>query len=151
MRFNSTPMIIELKQTSPSIAKPLCDMLKAQRMQSRVIVGAFTIEPLTEFREACPDFATGMAQSEVVSLLALQLIGLEHWHSSPAVALQLPPEQYGIPILRKGFIAAAQQRGYLVQAWTINEQDAIESMLNLGVDGVISDYPNRVAIALAKQ
>jgi glycerophosphoryl diester phosphodiesterase len=28
--------------------------------------------------------------------------------------------------------------------WTVNEPDAIARMIHMGVDGIISDYPDRV-------
>jgi glycerophosphoryl diester phosphodiesterase len=42
----------------------------------------------------------------------------------------------------------AQALGLKVVVWTVNEPDDIDRMLELGVDGIISDYPNRVRDAL---
>jgi glycerophosphoryl diester phosphodiesterase len=33
--------------------------------------------------------------------------------------------------------------------WTVNEAEEIDAMLDMGVDGIISDYPDRVRTALA--
>lgn len=43
----------------------------------------------------------------------------------------------------------AQQLGLSVVVWTVNEPAHIEKMLDLGVDGIISDRPDRVRAALA--
>lgn len=45
-------------------------------------------------------------------------------------------------------LAQAQQLGLLVVVWTVNEAADIERMLALGVDGIISDYPDRVRLAM---
>lgn len=139
------PYVIELKQSSPSIAQPVCDAIIKHHLSDRVIVGAFTTEPLAQFRAACPAVATGMSQNEVISFLVLQKIGLSHWHWVNAQAMQLPIKSAEITILTPSFVKAAQNKGLLVQAWTINETDQIKAMAALKVDGIISDYPNRVS------
>jgi glycerophosphoryl diester phosphodiesterase len=142
----NVPYIIELKQQQPLIAKPLCDMIRKHNLQQKVIVGSFGAEPLEAFRQDCPEVATGMAQSEVVSYLVLYWLGLEHWHWINAQAMQLPPEQSGITLLTESFVARAQARNLLIQAWTINETEQINALLKVGVDGIITDYPNRVPV-----
>lgn len=42
------------------------------------------------------------------------------------------------------FIKLAHGRGFKVFTWTVNEPNDIESMRAMGVDGVISDYPDRI-------
>jgi len=142
--FSSTPMIIELKDSSPAAATSLCNMIRQYKRENDTIVGAFDLQPLNTFRAACPEIATGMAQSEVATFMALQLIGLEKLHPSPAVAMQLPPNYKGLSILRPSIISAAHARGLIIQAWTINSHEAINAMFALDVDGIITDYPDRV-------
>jgi glycerophosphoryl diester phosphodiesterase len=45
-------------------------------------------------------------------------------------------------------IRQARQGGMLVIPWTVNEPGDIRRMLELGVDAIISDYPERVLLAL---
>ena len=46
-------------------------------------------------------------------------------------------------------LTSAQELGLRVIPWTVNEAEEIDAMLDLGVDGIISDYPDRVRTALA--
>ncbi len=46
-------------------------------------------------------------------------------------------------------IAAAKAAGLRIVAWTVNEREDVARMLAAGVDGIISDYPDRV-IELSK-
>lgn len=48
-------------------------------------------------------------------------------------------------------VGAARVLGIRVIAWTVNNPKDIEKMLDLGVDGIISDYPDRVRAAMAKR
>lgn len=42
------------------------------------------------------------------------------------------------------FVELAHERGFKVFTWTVNEPDDIERMREMGVDGVISDYPDMI-------
>ncbi|MEU4174077.1 glycerophosphodiester phosphodiesterase family protein [Streptomyces sp. NPDC026589] len=44
----------------------------------------------------------------------------------------------------KAMIAKAHARGLKVVPWTCNDPDTIAALMDMGVDGIISDYPNRV-------
>jgi glycerophosphoryl diester phosphodiesterase len=48
-------------------------------------------------------------------------------------------------------IAAARQWGMWITVWTVNEPADIERMIDIGVDGMASDYPDRVLEALKKR
>lgn len=41
-------------------------------------------------------------------------------------------------------ISKAHRKGLQVFAWTVNEKEDIGKMKSLGVDGIISDYPDRI-------
>ncbi len=48
--------------------------------------------------------------------------------------------------VRAGFVSRAQRAGYRVFVYTVNEEQDIARMSELGVDGVFSDYPERVGV-----
>lgn len=47
-------------------------------------------------------------------------------------------------LLKEKFIIRAHKRGWKVLVWTINKPKDIEKMKKLGVDGILSDYPDRI-------
>lgn len=47
-------------------------------------------------------------------------------------------------VMTPRFIAAAHASGRAVVAWTINEPEEMRSLLERGVDGITTDYPDRV-------
>jgi len=53
-------------------------------------------------------------------------------------------------LLKKEDIEYCHQKDILVIPWTVNEKKDIQAMLDLGVDGIISDYPNRVMDILGR-
>ncbi|MFL1010792.1 glycerophosphodiester phosphodiesterase [Jejuia sp. DST062] len=47
-------------------------------------------------------------------------------------------------LLTRGNVKIAQQSGYKVNTWTVNDPDTIARMKDYGVDGIISDFPDRL-------
>lgn len=67
------------------------------------------------------------------------------------MALQVPPGFGGRALVTPAFVAHAHAHGLVVHVWTINEPAEIHRLLDLGVDGIMSDFPARVAAALAER
>ena len=50
-----------------------------------------------------------------------------------------------------GFVAAAHEAGKAVHVWTVNDAESMERLLDLGVDGIISDLPTTLCGVLSSQ
>ncbi|MDQ3134260.1 MAG: glycerophosphodiester phosphodiesterase [Acidobacteriota bacterium] len=145
LRFN-----IEPKQEQPSIVQPLCQMLRERGVTNRVIVGAFRSSVLEDFRRVCPEAATSASTSEASHFLALQRAGLADTFSPPMQALQVPETAGGWQVLTPDFIASAHRRNLQVHAWTINDVETMKRLIAAGVDGIMTDYPDRLLEVLGR-
>ncbi len=47
-------------------------------------------------------------------------------------------------ICTRSFVNKTHRKGLMVYPWTVNEPEDIEKMKQNGVDGIISDYPDRI-------
>ena len=56
-----------------------------------------------------------------------------------ADCLQVPTHRGPVPIVTERFVAAAHRAHLPVHVWTINDEPTIERLLDLGVDGIVSD------------
>jgi glycerophosphoryl diester phosphodiesterase len=55
------------------------------------------------------------------------------------------PEYYGRRrIIDRRFVKAAHRKGLAVHVWTVNERADMKRLLEMGVDGLITDYPDRL-------
>ena len=54
-------------------------------------------------------------------------------------ALQVPVRYRAIPVVTPGFVRRAHELGLYVHVWTINDPAEMRRLLDLGVDGVVSD------------
>ncbi len=136
--------VIEIKQERPSIARNLCKTLQDNNIEQKAIIGSFNHEALEEFRAICPQVATSMSPDEVKLFVGLQKVGLSHLLPVTAQALQVPLVHSDLEIVTPSFVKDAQDRGLKVEVWTINEISEMVSLIDDGVDGIITDYPDRL-------
>lgn len=143
MRF-----IIEPKPDARSQVKPLCLAIREHAMTDRVIVGSFNQAILDEFRQECPGVATSASPAEVTKFLAMSKAGLSHAYSPVMQALQVPNHAAGLEVLSRSFVEAAHERRLAVHAWTVNDTREMARLLDMGVDGIMTDYPDRLLTLL---
>jgi glycerophosphoryl diester phosphodiesterase len=146
MTFN-----IEPKQSEPSITAPLCEMIRAHKMTEKVIVGSFRQTAIDEFRQACPEVATSATPAEVMEFLTLSKTGLSEAYNPPMQALQVPEKVNRLSVVTKDFVENAHRKNLKIHVWTINETADMERLLSLGVDGIMTDYPDRLLKLLNRE
>jgi glycerophosphoryl diester phosphodiesterase len=61
---------------------------------------------------------------------------------SEARALQLPARSRGVRVVDRRLLGAAHARGLQVHVWTVNATSEMIELLDLGVDGIITDRPD---------
>jgi glycerophosphoryl diester phosphodiesterase len=149
--FPNTPMIIELKQVSPSLATPFCQALRQAGATSRVIAASFSDVALNEFRAACPEVITSMTEKELRPLLLLGKAGLARLAPLPGRVAQVPVRSGNIEIVTPGFVRAMHARGVAVQVWTVNDPAEMRRLIRMGVDGIITDRPDLLEEVLAQE
>ena len=148
--YPTMPMNIEIKQAEPSITKPFCQLIREYGMADKVLVASFHQETMNEFRLECPEVATATGEREVIVLFVLSKIYLDATYSPASQAMQVPEYRSGLHVLTPRMVAAAHSRGLDVHAWTINDVEDMQRLIDLGVDGIITDYPDRLMDLLGR-
>jgi glycerophosphoryl diester phosphodiesterase len=142
--FNTARLNIDIKQERPPIVQPFCRMIREHKIESNIMAASFNQATLDEFRMECAGVATSGSIMDIRSFLALkrEQTGIE---GGPAIkALQVPEYAGGRLLLTSGFIKEAHRRGLEVHAWTINDEAAMKRLIELKVDGIITDFPDRL-------
>lgn len=147
--FPDMPMNIEIKPDDTAVAQSLCQLIRQYNMNNQVLIGSFHDNALTAFRTACPDVATSMTESEIRPFWILSTVGLSDLYPSPAEAFQVPttanlPVLGEVDVLTERFVRNAHAQNIAVHAWTINETAEMERLLGMGLDGIITDRPDRL-------
>ena len=73
----------------------------------------------------------------------------EELPATPYVALQVPTAHSGLEVTDEVLVKAAHACGIAVHVWTVNDESEMERLVDLGVDGIISDLPTQLAALLA--
>jgi glycerophosphoryl diester phosphodiesterase len=147
----SVPLNIEIKQEDPPIVDRVLADLDAFGARERTLLAAEHHVIMERIRAAAPDAVTSASAAEAADFVFRHRDGqLDGW-SSPAVALQVPPEYGGTVIVSAESVAAAHRLGLEVHVWTINDEAEMDRLLDLGVDALMSDFPARGAAVLARR
>lgn len=83
-----------------------------------------------------------MVEPEIRQLYTLQMVGLGAFFAPPAQAIQVPEFSGDTHVLTDRFVTAAQRKNVAVHAWTINDVETMQRLLNAGVVGLITDRPD---------
>ena len=102
-------------------------------------------EVLEHFRTACPQVATSAGPSEAMLFYLLSRIGLTSLYSPSEKALLVPMAFRDRHVVSPGLVAAAHRRNLKVAVWTVNTEEDMRQLIASGVDGILTDYPDRLA------
>jgi glycerophosphoryl diester phosphodiesterase len=132
---------INIDPKQDDVAEPLAAALLRTDTVDRVCVGAFSDRRIARVRELTgPGLCTSMGPREVAQLVsASRSLPGGGRISSPCA--QVPTHQGRLPLVTERFVAAAHRRGVQVHVWTVDDPAEITRLLDLGVDGIMTDRP----------
>lgn len=135
LRFN-----IEIKPLDWSLSDTVGKMICANGLADRVLLASAWTSVLKIIRKRYPSIATsasvleiGLFQISRLLKIPLPFKGID--------AIQWRSRMCKLPIITPKFVSYAKKRGKIVHAWTVNEPEEMARMIELGVDGIITDYP----------
>jgi glycerophosphoryl diester phosphodiesterase len=144
-------MNIEIKESRPEVIALLCDLIRDYQKTDHVMVASFDVSQLKQFRSQCPQVATSMSAREAFVFYGLQWAHLDNIYSPAAQALQVPGTYGNTQVVTQRFLKAAHARNMRVHVWTVNEPQHMQRLLKLGVDGIMTDYPERLLKLLGRK
>ena len=146
-RFN-----IEIKQREPAIVDQTIEILRSANAASRSLLAAAEDSIMSEIRSAVDEtIVTGSSEGDVLAFFTNLADGTLDSYTPPGVALQIPPSFGERELVTDESIRAAHDSGLEIHVWTINEAAEIDRLLDLGVDGIMSDAPGLITTAIARR
>ena len=121
--------------------QPLADLVAATGAYDRVCVGSFTERRVAMFRSAVGQrVATAASPRDVVLFRFLPGRRLTRALTRDrAAVLQIPHRRGRLRVVTPGLISRAHAQGMHVHVWTIDEPTEMHELLDLGVDGLMTD------------
>jgi glycerophosphoryl diester phosphodiesterase len=143
---------LDIKATGPAVEpyeERLAETVAGHDHRDRIIVASFLDIATEAFSRWAPEVATSAGTLATAGFWR----ALQQGEERPAmrhVALQVPAV-YGEQVLvDERFVEAAHGDGLAVHVWTINDDQEMARLVDLGVDGIISDRPSAL-VALLRQ
>lgn len=138
--FREQRINIDIK--APAAVVPLVTAINRHRAHERVCVGSFSESRIRAFRRAVgPGIATSVGPPGVVATRFVP--ALPRWVTGAGVVFQIPLDRAvagrRVRLVTRPFLARAHAAGKLVHVWTIDDPQTMHDLIDLGVDGLISD------------
>ena len=130
-----------------SVVGPLIETLHRADAVERVCITSFSDRRVSRLRRALGPTAcstigpAGVAALRVASLMPDLLMPRVRRSLADYAAAQVPIRQGRIPIVERRFVDAAHEAGLQVHVWTIDDETTMTRLLDLGVDGIMTDRP----------
>jgi glycerophosphoryl diester phosphodiesterase len=147
-RFN-----LEIKGTEPKLVSAVAELVRSRDREELTLLTAGEDAVMANIRAeldrsgATP--ALGASLSDI-----LEFIRAAQQAEAPAsdsMALQIPAQFGGRPLITTELLEHCHAHGVQVHVWTINLESEIEALLDLGVDGIVTDFPGRMAKLVARR
>jgi glycerophosphoryl diester phosphodiesterase len=141
-----------------TFARQVVDTIRAHRMTQRVTLQSFDWRTLVEAKKLEPALRTvALAQAPTIFPGTPWTAGVAVSSSTPFVEeVAADAKSIGASVLSPRYedltdslIEAAHRRGLLVIPWTINVPALMGQAIDRGVDGIITDYPDRLRTVMA--
>ncbi|MFG1733949.1 glycerophosphodiester phosphodiesterase [Paenibacillus sp. 843] len=145
-------LLIELKSPSlyPGIEQKVADDLNrynigadgGERYKDLIIVQSADTDSLLRFRKLMPDIPLGVIITSAGDLSKQRLEDMKAYAEYVNVSMRL---------VSKGLVQKIHQSGMKTMVWTIRDMLQIPYVLQINVDGIITDYPDRVPISISNR
>ena len=132
--FPETRLNIDCK--SDAAVHPLAAEVTRLGILDRVCLASFSDRRIRSLRRLLGErLCTSMATRELAVFWASGV------NPGPAAAAQVPVSHGRVTVVTKRFLDRAHRRGVAVHVWTIDEPSEMHRLLDLGVDGLMTDRP----------
>ncbi|MFZ1063044.1 MAG: glycerophosphodiester phosphodiesterase [Acidimicrobiales bacterium] len=151
--FPGVLLNLDLKRTAPEVEpyeQLLYDELRRLEMTESVIVASFSDAAIGAFRQVAPEVATSAATNETADFY-FSIHADTAPVVAPVVAFQVPATYGDVTVVDEVFVREAHRHDVAVHVWTINDVDEMNRLIDLGVDGIVSDTPTTLVELLARR
>lgn len=148
--------LIEIKDTNDvalyeTAIQELWHLIQEYQMGDNVMVGSFNHDIIERFEAVTwGKIPIGAGEEEVRQFATLHIPYLNGLAGSNVDSLQLPTAAEGFDLTTPNMIKSAKERNMSLYYWTINDEETMRALIDKGVDGIISDYPDRLRKVLTE-
>jgi glycerophosphoryl diester phosphodiesterase len=136
--------LLNIDVKSDAAVEPVLGVLRRTGAWGRVCLASFSDRRLARLRRSAgAGLLTSMGPRNVGALWAAGRVRVARLPVRGMVA-QVPLAQGRLRVVDGRFVGAAHRRGLEVHVWTVDEEAVMRQLLDLGVDGLVTDRPDRL-------
>jgi len=151
--FPGVPFNLEIKAPGLALAERVIECVEKLGRSDITLLTAGENDVMAGLRKARAssdsDFAIGACLADIVG--CIRAARGEGPVPEDVMALQIPDEFGGRPMLTDVLVDFARAHEIAVHVWTINEPQAMQQLLDVGADGLVTDHPERMAELLGRR
>jgi glycerophosphoryl diester phosphodiesterase len=117
------------------IAEQVVRLVEETRFEGPVVVSSFNWLPIERVRDIAPEIPTGFITSAVIDPWAALVYVRSRGHDL------LVPQAPALYEAGEAFVQAAHDANVRLAAWTVDDPDAVERLLDMGVDAIATNDP----------
>ena len=149
--FPENRISVEIKQSGEIGLKAVAEAIRLLRKYDafdRVILASFHSEVFNEFKRLqkqnlVPDeFMYSPGIIGIAKYFALMSLGVDSLYFDGIAVLQIPMEEYGFNFATKRLIDVAHEHNVAVHYWTIDDEDEMRLLIEIGADAIMTDNPS---------
>ena len=143
--FPNTRISIEVKRDNPAFEDQVITLVDNLKALNRVVIAAENHEILKKLRIAAGrDVCSGFSSHEVFWTLVFNRLHLPFLAPTRGDVFQIPLTHGNTQVFSKNFLDRAHKKDKHVHIWTINDEKMMRELLEMGVDGIITDAPQKL-------
>ncbi len=141
-KFPNSYLNIDIKSNDPVIVKKLWELIRKYNMENQVLIFSFNQKIVNQFNKVTNGrVAVSSGNSEVLKFVALHRFLFGSLYKPKVDVIQIPTKVSIFNLANEMLIQSAHKRNMQVYYWTINNGEEMKRLLQLGADGIITDYP----------
>jgi len=151
--FPNNRINVEIKQSGELGLQALAEAIRLVEKYDafdRVVLASFHEELYDEYRrmqaagEVPAEFMYSPAYDAATRFFVLQLLRLDVFFGDKLCVFQFPMEEKGFDLATESFVNAVHKHNLAVHYWTINDEEDMRHLIQIGADGIMTDYPHRL-------
>ncbi len=154
--LEASPLLINVEIKSlprmyAGITTQVIDCVRRHGLEHRTLLSSFDHEQLVTARAASAQLATAVLTSDRLAMPRryLELLDADAFHPSCSGEQDSLGFNSAQHVLQLQSVHAVRAAGKDVNTWTCNDAARMEQLLDGGITGIFTDYPNRLAQVLA--
>jgi len=129
---------IEIKVSGhdPDIAEKVVDIVRSENFGNDCMITSFDSASVLKVKQIAPELTTGF----IFSTDYPQSVFNGNWEVLSC----------NKKVVDEEFLKKARKAGKKVQVWTVNDEETMKELIDLGVDGIITNYPDKLKKVLSE-